>query len=115
MRRKRRRRPITTPEQLVKPKLEQLFNPYAPIETGQAVLNDPSLWFGQTCGYPLMTSLRDTLTPISVPIFDVDGCDHTSYSSLLIVSADSEIKTLEDCQVQRLTGIYNAYFWIGNA
>ena len=68
------------------------------FETGQAVLNDPSLWFGQTCGYPLITSLRDTLTPISVPIFDVDGCDHTSYSSLLIVSEDSEIKTLEDCQ-----------------
>jgi len=68
------------------------------FETGQAVLNDPSLWFGQTCGYPLITSLRDTLTPISVPIFDVDGCVHTSYSSLLIVSEDSEIKTLEDCQ-----------------
>jgi len=68
------------------------------FETGQVVLNDPALWFGQTCGYPLVTSLRGTLTPISVPIFDVDGCDHTSYSSLLIVSEDSEIKTLGDCQ-----------------
>jgi len=32
MSRKRRRRRIVTPEQLVKPRLEQLFNPYAPIE-----------------------------------------------------------------------------------
>ena len=68
------------------------------FETGQTVLNDPALWFGQTCGYPLMTSLRDTLTPISVPVFDIHGCDHTSYSSLLIVPVDSKITTLQECQ-----------------
>ncbi len=39
MSRKRSRRRIATPEQLVKPKLEQLFNPYAPIE----VLSDDDL------------------------------------------------------------------------
>ena len=82
--------------QLVKPTFE--LDRILKFETGQSVFNDPALWFGQTCGYPPMTSLRDTLIPISVPIFDVDGCDHTSYSSLLIVSENSEINSLEDCQ-----------------
>jgi len=68
------------------------------FETGQSVLKDPSLWFGHTCGYPLMTNLRDMLTPISVPIFDVAGCDHTNYSSLLIVAENSEINSPLDCR-----------------
>jgi ABC-type phosphate/phosphonate transport system substrate-binding protein len=68
------------------------------FETGKALLQDPSLWFGHTCGYPLMTSLRDTLTPICVPFFDVAGCDHTSYSSLLIVPKNSSIYTPQDCK-----------------
>jgi len=81
---------------LVKPtfNIDRLLN----FDTGQAILNHPSLWFGQTCGYPLMTGLRDTMTPISVPIFNVDGCDHTGYSSLLIVAEDSKINTLDQCQ-----------------
>ncbi len=68
------------------------------FETGQGALTNPSLWFGHTCGYPLMTRLRDTLTPINVPIFDVAGCDHTRYSSLLIVPENSTVNTLEECQ-----------------
>ena len=71
------------------------------FETGQTVLNDPALWFGQTCGYPLMTGLRDTLTPINVPVFDIHGCDHTRYSSLLIVPVDSKTTTLQQCQGSR--------------
>jgi ABC-type phosphate/phosphonate transport system substrate-binding protein len=81
---------------LVKPSFE--LDRSLKFETGQPVLSHPSLWFGQTCGYPLMTGLRDTMTPISVPVFNVDGCNHTSYSSLLIVAEDSEINTLEQCR-----------------
>jgi len=51
--------------------LDRLLN----FDTGQTALNNPSLWFGHTCGYPLMTNLQDTLTPINLPIFDVAGCD----------------------------------------
>lgn len=68
------------------------------FEPGQAVLHHPSLWFGHTCGYPLMTRLRDTLMPINAPIFDVAGCDHKSYSSYLIVPANSKINSLQDCR-----------------
>ena len=84
---------------LAKPTFEvdRLLN----FETGHAVLNNPSLWFGQTCGYPLVTAFRDTLTPISVPIFDVEGCDHKFYSSLLIVSKNSAFSKLEECKGSR--------------
>jgi len=68
------------------------------FDTGQAILKDTSLWFGHTCGYPLMTSLRDTLTPICVPVFDVAGCDQIYYSSRLIVPKNSSINTLQDCK-----------------
>ena len=68
------------------------------FDTGQAILKDTSLWFGHTCGYPLMRSLRDTLTPICVPVFDVAGCDQISYSSRFIVPKSSPINTLQDCK-----------------
>jgi len=68
------------------------------FDTGTGVLNHPSLWFGHTCGYPLMTQFLDTMTPLSVPIFDLPGCDHKSYSSLLIVPDNSEINSLENCR-----------------
>ena len=32
-----------------------------------ATLNHPSLLIGQTCGYPLIKSYRDTLQPLCVP------------------------------------------------
>ena len=77
--------------------LDRLLN----FETGQIALNNPSLWFGHTCGYPLMTKLQDTLTPIALPIFDVPGCDDRYYSSLLIVPENSEVETLIDCRGSR--------------
>lgn len=81
---------------LVKPTFE--INRKLKFDTELSVLSDPALWFGQTCGYPLMTSLRNTMTPISVPVFDVLGCQQKRYSSLLIVADDSQINTTEDCR-----------------
>jgi ABC-type phosphate/phosphonate transport system substrate-binding protein len=81
---------------LAKPTFE--INRLLNFDTGEAVLNDPSLWFGQTCGYPLMTRLHNSLTPVSLPVFDIAGCDDTHYSSLLIVSENSAIKSLRDCE-----------------
>ena len=68
------------------------------FDTGQEVLKNPSLWFGHTCGYPLMTSLRDLFTPICVPVFDLAGCDQIYYSSQIIVAENSSINTLQDCK-----------------
>ena len=82
--------------ELARPTFE--INRLLNFDTGDAVLNNPALWFGQTCGYPLMTRLQQSLTPISVPIFDIAGCDDRHYSSRLIVPEKSGINSLQDCR-----------------
>ncbi|MEM7562097.1 MAG: PhnD/SsuA/transferrin family substrate-binding protein [Pseudomonadota bacterium] len=72
------------------------------FDGSETVLRDPSLFFGHTCGYPLMTSLQDHLLPFCVPVFDVPGCDGNRYSSLFIVSKDSDIHNLLDSRDKRL-------------
>jgi ABC-type phosphate/phosphonate transport system substrate-binding protein len=54
----------------------------------------PELWFGHTCGYPLMTRLRQQVAPFCVPLFDVPGTDGRLYSSRIIVAADSDIESV---------------------
>jgi ABC-type phosphate/phosphonate transport system substrate-binding protein len=64
------------------------------FEHSPALLRDPALWFGHTCGYPLMTRLLEHVRPFCVPLFDVPGCDGKLYSSRFIVAADSEIDSI---------------------
>ena len=66
------------------------------FEADFALLRDPRLLIGHTCGYPLMRFLRDDLVPICVPLFDVPGCDGKRYSSQIIVPANSQIQNLAD-------------------
>jgi ABC-type phosphate/phosphonate transport system substrate-binding protein len=61
-----------------------------------AKLLEPGLWFGHTCGYPLMTRLKDHLEPFCVPLFDVPGVDGKLYCSHIIVAADSDIESIDD-------------------
>ena len=68
------------------------------FETDFALLRNPRLMIGHTCGYPLMRFLRDDLAPVCVPVFDVPGCNGKFYSSQIIVPVDSNIQTLADCQ-----------------
>ena len=73
-----------------------------------ARLLEPGLWFGHTCGYPLMTRLKDYVSPFCVPLFDVPGTDGPAtddpgtdsrlYSSRFIVAADSDIDCIEASQ-----------------
>ena len=60
-----------------------------------ARLLEPGLWFGHTCGYPLMTRLKDYVSPFCVPLIDVPGTDGKFYSSRIIVAADSDIHSVE--------------------
>ena len=46
---------------------------------------DPNLLFSQTCGYPLMTSLRDKVTLLGAPRYRCAGCFETHYSSRIVV------------------------------
>jgi len=66
-------------------------------ESAKEILRDSRLFIGHTCGYPLMHGLRDDLTPVCVPMFDVPGTEGKYYASQFIVGIDSEIESLSDC------------------
>lgn len=68
------------------------------FESDQSLLRDPGLFFGHTCGYPLMKHLKDQVTPFCVPVFDVPGTDGKLYSSRFIVAATSIVETLDECR-----------------
>lgn len=64
------------------------------FNSDQSLLRDPALFFGHTCGYPLMMRLRHQVTPFCVPVFDLPGADGKFYTSHFIVSADSGIESV---------------------
>lgn len=68
------------------------------FDSDQSLLRDPDLFFGHTCGYPLMKQLKDQVTPFCLPVFDVPGTDGKLYSSRFIVAANSAIESLDECQ-----------------
>lgn len=49
-----------------------------------ALWRHPGLIFGQTCGYPYMTALRDSVTLIATPEYSFPGCDGASHRSFII-------------------------------
>jgi ABC-type phosphate/phosphonate transport system substrate-binding protein len=66
----------------------------------------PDLLVSQTCGYPLMHDFKGRLEVLATPVYDVDGCSGTSYSSLIVVPADGGVSRLED--LAGATAAYNA-------
>jgi ABC-type phosphate/phosphonate transport system substrate-binding protein len=67
------------------------------FDTDLRTLRDDRLFMGHTCGYPLMKNLQDKLSPICVPVFNVDVCDGIYYASTFITSVNSQIQSLQDC------------------
>jgi ABC-type phosphate/phosphonate transport system substrate-binding protein len=47
----------------------------------------PSLIFGQTCGYPYVTRLKDAVTLIATPEYGFPGCEGASHRSFIIRAA----------------------------
>jgi ABC-type phosphate/phosphonate transport system substrate-binding protein len=68
------------------------------FEHGSEVLRQPGLWFGHTCGYPLVSHLKDDFSPFCVALFDVPGTSGGLYSSRIIVAADADIQSLAGCR-----------------
>ncbi len=68
------------------------------FESGRDLLLDKNLYFGHTCGYPLVTHLSQHMIPFCAPVFDVPGCDDKLYSSVLITGVDSAVTDLYDCR-----------------
>jgi ABC-type phosphate/phosphonate transport system substrate-binding protein len=76
------------------------------FDTDMSTLRDDHLFMGHTCGYPLMKSLQDKMSPICVPVFNVNadinvdtdtsGSDGIYYASTFITSVDNEIQSLHD-------------------
>ena len=44
---------------------------------------------GQTCGYPLATSLKGKVRYVATPVYSVEGCEGPQYSSAIVVKRDS--------------------------
>ena len=59
-----------------------------------ARLLEPGVWFGHTCGYPLMTQLKEYVSPFCLPLFEVPGTAGKFYSSRIIVAAESDIDSI---------------------
>jgi ABC-type phosphate/phosphonate transport system substrate-binding protein len=49
-----------------------------------ALWRHPGLIFGQTCGYPYVTVLKDTVTLIAAPEYSFPGCEDASHRSFII-------------------------------
>jgi ABC-type phosphate/phosphonate transport system substrate-binding protein len=60
----------------------------------RSLWGNPRLIFGQTCGYPYVTGLRNRVTLIATPIYDFDGCDGPSHCSFVVASDRSRSRSL---------------------
>ena len=54
----------------------------------EAQWRDPGLLFGQTCGYPYVTELRDKVALIATPDYAFPGCEGATHCSFLIRRKD---------------------------
>jgi ABC-type phosphate/phosphonate transport system substrate-binding protein len=54
------------------------------------------LFFAQTCGYPLTHALKDRVTLVATPCYEVDGCAGPSYCSVILARHESGIRSLDD-------------------
>ncbi len=54
----------------------------------QALWRDPSLLLAQTCGYPLVTTLRRQMRLVATPCYAAPGCDGALMRSAIMVRAD---------------------------
>jgi ABC-type phosphate/phosphonate transport system substrate-binding protein len=53
-----------------------------------ALWRKPGLIFGQTCGYPYVTALKETVTLIAAPEYSFPGCEGASHRSFTIRRVD---------------------------
>ena len=56
--------------------------------------DSPGLIFGQTCGYPYVTGLKDTVTLIATPEYSFPGCEGASHRSFIIRRASDPRRAL---------------------
>ena len=57
---------------------------------------DPGLIFGQTCGYPYMTGLRDAVALVAAPEYGFPGCEGAAHRSFLVCRARDPRRGLDE-------------------
>jgi ABC-type phosphate/phosphonate transport system substrate-binding protein len=57
---------------------------------------DPELVFGQTCGYPYVTGLKDAVALIATPEYSFPGCEGASHQSFIVARASDARRDLSD-------------------
>jgi ABC-type phosphate/phosphonate transport system substrate-binding protein len=67
----------------------------------EAVLRDPDLLLGHTCGYPLMTALDGVVRPVATPRYALPGCDGAWHRSLVVVREDAPYERLDQLRGRR--------------
>ena len=67
----------------------------------------PALIFGQTCGYPYASGLKDAVTLIAAPEYSFPGCEGASHRSFIIRRASDSRRGLRE--FHGATAALNAY------
>jgi len=62
---------------------------------------DTDLLFSQTCGYPFATQLTGKVGLLGSPVYSVEGCYGSNYSSAIVVRADDKVSSLEEVAEHR--------------
>ncbi|MGI9484059.1 MAG: phosphate/phosphite/phosphonate ABC transporter substrate-binding protein [Hyphomicrobiales bacterium] len=65
---------------------------------GNDIWTANDLLIAQTCGYPLMTSLKGRCAYVATPCYGVEGCEGANYSSVILARAGDGPQTLEDAR-----------------
>ena len=66
-----------------------------------AYWTNPALLLGQTCGYPLVTSLAGRVALLATPIYLAEGCEGAFYRSAIVIHARDGAASLADLRGRR--------------
>jgi ABC-type phosphate/phosphonate transport system substrate-binding protein len=66
------------------------------IGSPEALWCDPCLLLAQSCGYPLVTSLRGAVKVVATPHYRAPGCEGPFYRSAIVVAATNPATSLAE-------------------
>jgi ABC-type phosphate/phosphonate transport system substrate-binding protein len=64
--------------------------------TIEAQWRDPTLLFGQSCGYPVTHAFADALRIVATPCYALAGCEGGRYHSVVVVHEDAPFRDLAE-------------------
>ena len=67
----------------------------------EEIWTDPELLLAQTCGYPLVTSLRGRVRLVSTPVYRVAGCEGPRHRAAFLVASDNPAVSLVELRGRR--------------